>query len=315
MCRLLIFIFFIAILPGKQVSAQTFNEDSLRATVRFLASDAMKGRGNYSNELYSCAEFIAAKFGKAGLKYFPECTGYFHPFMFSPRNSNDTLRNAKNSLFNVVGIINGRSKPQEAIIISAHYDHMGEVKEIYNGANDNASGVAALLALVEYYSSQKTNERTIIFCAFAGEELGLYGSSDFADLVEPKSIVAVLNMDMIGVPAYGKNKLFITGASYSDMETIFRKNLQGEKIKIIKDHSSNDLFRRSDNYPFAKLGIPAHTIMTCDDDTYRCYHQPCDDTRNIDFKNLAVITRSIAIGLSSIVNGVDTVTRIKEKFY
>jgi hypothetical protein len=311
-----IFLFFVIALYAKHAQAQSFNEDSLRATVSFLASDAMKGRRNYTPELYSCAQFISARFEKAGLKFFPECSSYFLPFMFSPRNSNDSLRNETNSLFNVVGMINGRTKPQEAIIISAHYDHVGVMNHnIYNGANDNASGIAALLALAEYYSTEKTNDRTIIFCAFSGEEAGLYGSSDFAQFVNPGSIVAVLNMDMVGAPSFGKRKYCITGASYSDLQKIFNRNLKGEDVKIVAENGTNDLFRRSDNYSFARLGIPAHTIMTSDEESYKCYHQPCDDTRNIDFKNLALISRSIVIGLSTIISGQDTPLRIKEKFY
>ncbi len=82
------------------------------------------------------------------------------------------------SLLNVIGVLEGKFKRSEAIIFCAHYDHVGiENREVYNGANDNASGVTALIVLAEYFSKRKDNERTIIFCGFSGEELGLFGSS------------------------------------------------------------------------------------------------------------------------------------------
>src|SRR5688572_15338076 len=103
----------------------------------------------------------------------------------------------------------GRSKPEEFIIYSAHYDHEGMVAgkkkdKIMNGANDNASGTAALLMLAQYFAQRKDNERTLVFCAFAGEEIGLKGSRELAQILDPQKVKAGINLEMLGVPQYGK---------------------------------------------------------------------------------------------------------------
>ena len=93
--------------------------------------------------------------------------------------------------YNIVGMLPGKSKPGELILFSAHYDHEGvfdrgkKKDSILNGANDNASGTTALLMLAKYFAQKNDNERTILFCAFAGEELGLLGSKDFVNHVDP----------------------------------------------------------------------------------------------------------------------------------
>jgi hypothetical protein len=316
-------IFYSFILLAASVSANaqavpdSINIDSLRVRTSFLASNEMKGRGNYSKNLFDAASYISGRFEAAGLKYFPGFDSYLQPFGIK----NDALPvkdssgyNYNNCLVNVIGVLEGKTRPGEAIIISAHFDHMGAPMQIYNGANDNASGVAGLLALVDFYSKEANNARTIIFCAFSGEELGLLGSAAFAGSVEPRSIVAGINFDMIGVPLFGKKKFMLTGDDYSDMYKIFRENSLNEPVKPRKEQDAKkQLFFRSDNFPFVQLGIPAHTIMAADD-TEGCYHDPCDDVKNIDFKYMQALLRSVIICASTIVNGKDTPKRITAKF-
>lgn len=220
-------------------------------------------------------------------------------------------------LYNVVGIIPGRSLPEEAIIFSAHYDHVdkgqfGETGEIYNGANDDASGTTAVLQLARYFAMRRDNERTLIFCLFAGEELGLYGSRSFVNFIKPENIKAVINIEMIGrTNATGKNAFFVTGSYYSDLIKILARNLLGEKIKVMaQKNDPKFLFQRSDNYPFARKGIPAHSIM-CSDDNEPCYHKPCDDVKRIDIENMTRIIKAIAKACTSVISGKDTPTRIK----
>lgn len=220
-------------------------------------------------------------------------------------------------LYNVVGMIPGHSFPQETIIFSAHYDHVdrgivGDAGGIYNGANDDASGTTAVLALAKYFARRNDNERTLIFCLFAGEELGLYGSKSFINMVKPDNIKAVINIEMIGMTnATGKNAFMVTGSYLSDLTKILRRNLKGEKFKVM-DQSRDPklLFQRSDNYPFAEEGIPAHTIM-CSDDNEPCYHKTCDDVNRIDIGNMTRIIQAIAKSCLSLISGKDTPTRIK----
>jgi Predicted aminopeptidases len=204
--------------------------------------------------------------------------------------------------------------PDEAVIFCTHYDHIGVKKtigrdSIFNGANDNASGTTAMLSLAKYFAAKNDNERTIIFCAFAGEELGVIGSSVFADKIIPNQIKGVINIEMIG-KCRGTNSFFLTGSEYSNIEKILKKNLRNSKIKILNEPDQIQmLFERSDNYPFALKGIPAHTIM-CSDESDYCYHKSCDEVNRIDFKNMTKIIKAIAIGVETIINGKDTPTRI-----
>ncbi len=210
--------------------------------------------------------------------------------------------------YNVVGQIKGKTKPEEVIIISAHYDHEGvfETKKkkdsIMNGANDNASGTTALLQLAKHFSLQQNNERTILFCAFSGEELGLLGAEAFSRELDTKKVVAMFNLEMLGVNQFGKNKVFITGEEYSALPSLLSKELNKAGLKVIREPDvEKRLFQRSDNFPFAQKGIAAHTIMASDDDE-KCYHEPCDDIKRIDFSNLNTIIKGIAIALQPFTN-------------
>jgi hypothetical protein len=215
--------------------------------------------------------------------------------------------------YNVVGLLPGRSKPEEVIIFSAHYDHEGvygaKGDSILNGANDNASGTTALLLLADYFSKRKDNERTIMFCAFAAEELGLLGSKDFVEYIEPRKIIAGINIEMIGVPQYGKNKITIIGDKYSDLPRLLSKGFKNRGIVITREPPlDKQLFQRSDNYYFALKGIPFHTIMSSDDDD-ACYHQPCDEVKRIDVANMTRIIKAIATAARPLINGEATPRR------
>lgn len=220
--------------------------------------------------------------------------------------------------YNMVGMLPGRSKPDEVIIFSAHYDHVGldstgKGDNIFNGANDNASGTAALIALAEYFGWKGDNERTIMFCAFSAEELGLLGSASFVQHIVPEKIVAVINIEMIGVPQFGPGRIFFTGANYSNMPRLLDKPLVAAGLRITREPTEAlGLFERSDNFPFAKLGVPAHTIMSSDD-ADKCYHQTCDETSRIDVKHMTKVIRAIALGTQALIDGAITPKRIKAK--
>jgi hypothetical protein len=220
-------------------------------------------------------------------------------------------------LYNVIGMIPGRSLPDEAIIFSAHYDHVnmglyGEAVGIFNGANDDASGTTAVIELAKYFSMRRDNERSIVFCLFAGEELGLLGSQAFINYIKPETVKAVINIEMIGMHnATGKNAFMLTGSDYSDLYKILNKNLEGGQVEALEQRSDPaNMFGRSDNYTFALEGIPAHTVM-CSDDKEPCYHKPCDDVRRIDMENMTRIIQAIAKASYTLISGKDTPTRIK----
>lgn len=292
--------------------------DSLRHIVEVLASDSMNGRFTGSPENLKAALFISDQFENAGI----------HPIA----GNNKYFMEIKPGWLNVVGAIIGKSKPGEIIIFSAHYDHIGTINsnpnplaggnapvekgdKIYNGANDNASGVSAVISLAKYFKALNNNERTLIFVAFTGEELGLLGSKYFLENIEPDSIIAMINIEMIGRSESAKPKPYITGYEKSDLIKILNRNYWLLNDKKEKDFFKPDpylksfLFMRSDNYPFAQKGIPAHSIMlTSPFDKY--YHNLNDEPGTLDYAVMKKIIQSIAVAVNGLVAGSDTPKRI-----
>lgn len=223
----------------------------------------------------------------------------------------------KMPLFNVAGIIPGKSKAKELVVFGGHYDHMGIVKSvegdsIMNGADDDASGTSAMIALAKYYKKLNNNERTLIFVAFTGEEMGMYGSRYFSQQLNPEEVVAMFNIEMIGKDSkFGKNTAFITGYEKSDLGKILQKNLEGTEFTFHPDpYPAQSLFYRSDNATLAALGVPAHTISTDQIDTDKLYHSVKDEYSSLDVENILSTIKAIAKSAVSIVKGIDTPTRI-----
>lgn len=223
----------------------------------------------------------------------------------------------KANLFNVAGVLPGKSKATELVVFSAHYDHLGVIKpvdgdSIANGADDDASGVTAVISLAKYYKALGNNQRTLIFVAFTGEESGGFGSHHFSDKVNADSVVAMFNIEMIGKESkFGKNAAFITGMERSDFGKILQKNLEGTAFKFYQDpYPEQQLFYRSDNATLAALGVPAHSISTDQIDKDKLYHSVNDEFESLDVANIVATIRAIALSSRSIVAGIDTPSRI-----
>jgi Zn-dependent M28 family amino/carboxypeptidase len=224
----------------------------------------------------------------------------------------------ESKLANVVGILPGKSRKNEYVIFSGHYDHLGVTKpndkgdSVYNGANDDASGTTAVIMLANYFARTRSNERTLVFAAFTAEEIGEYGSQYFSSQFDPATVMAMFNIEMIGTASkWGPNSAFITGYERSDMAKILEKNLAGSGFSFHPDpYTDQQLFYRSDNASLARQGVPAHTISTFEIDIDKHYHTLDDDIDHLDMKNMAAIIRSIAISSKTIVEGKDTPTRV-----
>lgn len=224
---------------------------------------------------------------------------------------------SKMPLFNVAGMIPGKSKAKELVVFSGHYDHLGVIKtvngdSIANGADDDASGTTAMIALAKYYKAQKNNERTLIFVAFTAEEIGGFGAKYFSSKLNPDDVVAMFNIEMIGKDSkFGKNTAFITGYEKSDFGKILQKNLAGTEFTFHPDpYTEQNLFYRSDNATLAALGVPAHTISTDQIDVDKFYHTVKDEYSTLDVENILSTIKAIAKSATSIVNGTDAPTRI-----
>ena len=297
---------FLLLFTHLLLGAQIITEDLIKKHITVLSSDEMEGRKAGTQGIEKAARYIENEFKKIGLNKFDELSTYRQEF------------NEKGlALFNVIGILEGNSKKDEFIVISAHYDHLGINKNgngdvIYNGANDNASGVAAVLALAKYFSKMKVNERSIIFVAFTAEEMGLIGSNYFGKKINPKKIVAGINIEMIGKQSqFGPKTAWITGYNKSTFGEIIKKNLEGSDYNIYPDpYLSFNLLFRSDNASLARLGIPAHTFSTSPMDKDLDYHKVTDEVNTLEIYTIAETIKAIAKGTTSIINGTDTPSRV-----
>lgn len=223
-------------------------------------------------------------------------------------------------LFNVAGIIPGKTRPNEYVVFSGHYDHLGIVKgneimqgdSIANGADDDASGTTAVITLARYFKQLDNNARTLIFVAFTAEEIGEFGSAYFAKTVGPDKVVAMFNIEMIGKASkWGTNSAFITGFERSDFGTILQSNLTQTQFKFYPDpYPDQNLFYRSDNASLAEVGVPAHTISTDQIDRDKLYHTVKDELSSLDVNNITATIKAIALSSRTIVSGKDTPTRV-----
>lgn len=270
-----------------------------------LSSDAMEGRALFTPGIEKASVFIEGEFKRIGLTYYKELQSYRQDFLIKDKKAN-----------NVIGIIPGKSNPNEYVIFSGHFDHLG-MKEsgddkIFNGANDDASGITAVITLAEYFKKKNDNERTLIFVAFTGEETGGYGSAFFSNSINADEVVAMFNIEMIGTDSkWGKNSAYITGFERSDFGIILQKNLVGSGFNFYQDpYPQEQLFYRSDNARLAALGVPAHTISTSKMDVEPNYHKLSDEISTLDMDNMTEIIKSIAISSQTIISGKDTPSRV-----
>jgi hypothetical protein len=230
---------------------------------------------------------------------------------------------SKKPLNNVVGILPGKSRPEEYVVFSGHYDHLGisspqegvphtGADSIYNGANDDAAGTTAVIMLAKYFKQLNNNERSIIFTTFVAEEMGGYGAQYFSKQLAPEKVMAMFNIEMIGTASkWGNNSAYITGFEKSTMGEILQKNLEGSSFTFHPDpYPEQQLFYRSDNATLARLGVPAHTISTSKMDNEPNYHTTSDEIGTLDMKNMAAIIQAIAVSSAGIISGKDTPTRV-----
>ncbi|HWC53501.1 MAG TPA: M28 family peptidase [Chitinophagaceae bacterium] len=228
------------------------------------------------------------------------------------------LEITEQKLANVVGVLPGKSKKDEYVIFSGHYDHLGVGKavngdSIYNGANDDAAGTTAVIMLAKYFKELNNNERTLVFATFTAEEAGGYGSQYFSKQFDPGKVMAMFNIEMIGTESkWGKNSAYITGYDKTDMGAMLQKDLEGTGFTFYPDpYTTQNLFYRSDNATLARLGVPAHTISTSKMDSEPNYHKVSDEISTLDMDNMAMIIKAVALSSRGIVAGKETPSRVK----
>jgi Zn-dependent M28 family amino/carboxypeptidase len=308
---ILLFSIFLGILScKKEVIIQL---ETVKKHLYTLASDNMEGRRTGTPGIEKAAKYIENEFKRIGLKTYDTLKDYRQTFRFTNRRTKEELTTS-----NIIGVLEGKSKKDEYVIVSAHYDHLGirktegQLDSIYNGANDDASGVTGVLTLAKYYKEKGNNERTILFVAFTAEEMGLVGSKHFGKGIDASKFVAGINLEMIGkTPSFGPKTAWLTGFDRSDFGEIVQKNLEGSGYTLHPDPYKNfNLFFRSDNASLARLGVPSHTFSTSPIDTDKDYHKASDEVETLDIAIVTETIKAIAKGTESIINGKDTPTRV-----
>jgi Zn-dependent M28 family amino/carboxypeptidase len=266
--------------------AQEVSKERIQTVLSTLASDEMKGREIGTQENENAANYIAKLFKENNLEY---CTGnsYLVPFDYKGK-----------TVYNVCGIKKG--KTDKYLGFSGHFDHIGTSKNptdnIYNGADDDASGITTLVGIADYFKD-KTPDFSMVFMAFNGEEKGMLGSRAISkdknlDQIY-NNLTTLFNFEMVATEsAFGKNALFMTGDEVSDLDELFNKNA-ANGLKINADpYSSEQLFYRSDNVSFVKKKIIAHSFSTVDMTKATHYHNESDDVHIVDFDNLTQIVNN-----------------------
>ena len=226
------------------------------------------------------------------------------------------IKSSKTKVRNVIGVIRG-SDPElskEAIIFSAHLDHLGKRSgkgdQIYNGADDNATGVTGIISLADAYASLKTKpKRTVIFIAFWGEERGFLGSYAFTK--KPtwplKKTVANINLEMIGRPESGaRNKTWMTGWGESNLGSLMAIGAKRVDTLVFEhpDYSGGRLYGASDNWPFAQKGVVAHSFSA--GSLHSDYHQPSDEWKKLEIDHMTAVIKGLFAGSKPLADGILT---------
>lgn len=269
-----LFLITIILISGTALS-QTIDRSKLLADIKTLSSEKFEGRKTSTGGNKLAGDYISKRFAEIGLSSYQD--SFKHSFIFTSR-ANEAAKGT-----NLIGYIKGRS--DKVIVISAHYDHLGgKGSQLFYGADDNASGVGAMLAFAQYFSKHNP-EHTLIFIAFDAEESGLRGAVSFVQnpTVEKENIVLNVNMDMIA--HNDKGELYASGTfKHPELRHVIDGADKNTGIKILFGHDSPDAGKddwtmQSDQGPFAKENIPFIYFGVED---HKDYHKPTDTFENIN---------------------------------
>ncbi|MDD5151720.1 MAG: M28 family metallopeptidase [Flavobacterium sp.] len=284
--------------PAKYVA--TITPKDLMQHLYVIASDGMEGRQTGSTGQKKAGDYLINQY-KANKIDFPKgAKDYYQriPSTFLNAKRNDNLLDSEN----IWAYIEGSEKPNEAIVISAHYDHIGlKNGEICNGADDDGSGTVALLEIAQAFEIAKKEghgpKRSILFLHVTGEEHGLLGSSFYSEnpLFPLANTITDINIDMIGRHDESHNDssnyVYLIGSDYlsTDLYNIC-EDANKNFVHLAIDYKYNDrtdpnrFYYRSDHYNFAKNGIPSVFFFN---GVHADYHKPTDTVEKIEFDALA----------------------------
>ena len=303
-------VFLLSCSPKKGIVSQknvvdvvkytnTINEASLSKNLHVIASDEMEGRNTGEAGQKKAGLYIIEQYKALGIKNPPGSVDFYQkvPSEFMKKGFSPKLGDSEN----IWVFIEGSEKPDEVVVVSAHYDHVGVKNgEIYNGADDDGSGTVALLEIAQAFQVAKKAghgpKRSILFLHVSGEEHGLHGSRYYSEnpLFPLANTISDINIDMIGrrdqAHAGSNNYVYVIGANRlsTDLDNICTiANTKYTQLEL--DYKYNDpkdpnhFYERSDHYNFAKHGIPSVFLFN---GVHADYHQPTDSPDKIEYDAL-----------------------------
>ena len=300
----------------------TINRSSAEATINFLASDELQGREAGFHGSRVTSEYIVSLLQWMGVSPLADC--YFQPFDAYRKERQkkgrlevhpDSIAKLKQEVHqkltmrNVLGMIPGKNT-KEYVIVGAHFDHLGidpvlDGDQIYNGADDNASGVSAVLQIARaFLASGQQPERNVIFAFWDGEEKGLLGSKYFVQTCPFLSqIKGYLNFDMIGrnnKPQQPKQVVYFYTSAHPAFGDWLKEDIRKYGLQLEPDYRAwENPIGGSDNGSFAKVGIP---IIWYHTDGHPDYHQPSDHADRLNWDKVVEITKASFLNMWKMAN-------------
>lgn len=295
----------------------TITQDDLKKHLYIVASDSMEGRDTGTEGQKKAGRYLISQYTKNGISYPKAADGWYQkvPSEFMSKAFSATKLNDSE---NIWAFIEGTEKPDEILVISAHYDHVGTKNgEVYNGADDDGSGTVALLEIAQAFIKAKKDgygpKRSILFLHVTGEEHGLHGSRYYSEhpLYPVANTIADLNIDMIGrrdeAHKDNGNYVYVIGSDRlsTDLHNI-NEAANKKYTNLNLDYTFNDrndpnqFYFRSDHYNFAKKGIP---IIFYFNGVHDDYHQPGDEPDKIEYNLLAKRAQLAFVTAWQLANG------------
>lgn len=293
--------------------------EDLKKNLYVIASDEMEGRDTGSPGQKRAGEYMVNYYKGLGISY-PKALGSYYqkvPADFMKKRGGGNLPDSEN----ILAFIEGSEKPEEIVVISGHYDHVGTRNGVvYNGADDDGSGTVAVMEIAKAFQAAKKAgngpKRSILFLHVTGEEHGLFGSEFYTDnpVFPLTNTVVDLNIDMIGrddPENRGKQYVYVIGSEMLSSQLKVINEAANKKTNNLelnyKYDDPNDterLYYRSDHYNFAKNNVPVAFFF---DGIHEDYHKPTDDVEKIDYNLLAKRTQLVFTTAWEIANRPDRI--------
>lgn len=285
-------LLFLPLFVNAQYSADELQD--IRVDVVYLSSDLLKGRETGTDGEDLAAQYIIKRFREIGLEA-KGTDGYLQPFDFKFKPNPHAPETEERKGRNIIACIDNGAK--NTVVIGGHYDHLGMghfgsrhtgAPEIHNGADDNASGVAAVLMVAKRLKHSKLKDNNYLFIAFSGEELGLYGSKAFVSnpTVDLGTISYMINMDMVG--RLNEEKVVVINGAGTSPE--WKKAFETIDLHELKEKTNDSGIGPSDHTSFYLNDIPAIHYFT---GQHTDYHKPADDSELINYEGIYEISEHI----------------------